>query len=119
MLELLFEFFSYDYMFKVIVLSGVIGVVCVFFFFYLMFKGWLLIGDVLLYVVVLGVVLVYVFFLFYVMGVFFFGFFVAFVIFVVKLIIKFKEDVVIGFIFIIFFVLGLFIIFIYLILVDV
>ena len=75
MLELLLEPFSYDYMFKAIALSGVIGAVCAFLSSYLMLKGWSLIGDALSHAVVPGVALAYAFSLPYAMGAFFSGFF--------------------------------------------
>ena len=70
MLELLLEPFSYDYMFKAIALSGVIGAVCAFLSSYLMLKGWSLIGDALSHAVVPGVALAYAFSLPYAMGLF-------------------------------------------------
>ena len=110
MLELLLEPFSYDYMFKAIALSGVIGAVCAFLSSYLMLKGWSLIGDALSHAVVPGVALAYAFSLPYAMGAFFSGFFATLAILAVKSITKLKEDAVIGFIFTTFFALGLFII---------
>ena len=110
MLELLLEPFSYDYMFKAIVLSGVIGAVCAFLSSYLMLKGWSLIGDALSHAVVPGVALAYAFSLPYAMGAFFSGFFATLAILAVKSMTKLKEDAVIGFIFTTFFALGLFII---------
>ena len=110
MLELLLEPFSYDYMFKAIVLSGVIGAVCAFLSSYLMLKGWSLIGDALSHAVVPGVALAYAFSLPYAIGAFFSGFFATLAILAVKSMTKLKEDAVIGFIFTTFFALGLFII---------
>ena len=110
MLELLLEPFSYDYMFKAIALSGVIGAVCAFLSSYLMLKGWSLIGDALSHAVVPGVALAYAFSIPYAMGAFFSGFFATLAILAVKSITKLKEDAVIGFIFTTFFALGLFII---------
>lgn len=69
----LLELFGYYYMFNVMWVLVLVGGVCVFFFCYLMFKGWLLIGDVFFYLIVFGVVGVYMFGLFFVFGVFFFG----------------------------------------------
>ena len=110
MLELLLEPFSYDYMFKAIVLSGVIGAVCAFLSSYLMLKGWSLIGDALSHAVVPGVALAYAFSLPYAMGAFFSGFFATLAILAVKSMTKLKEDAVIGFIFTTFFAIGLFIV---------
>ena len=110
MLELLLEPFSYDYMFKAIALSGVIGAVCAFLSSYLMLKGWSLIGDALSHAVVPGVALAYAFSLPYAMGAFFSGFFATLAILAVKSITKLKEDAVIGFIFTTFFAIGLFIV---------
>lgn len=110
MLELLLEPFSYDYMFKAIALSGVIGAVCAFLSSYLMLKGWSLIGDALSHAVVPGVALAYAFSLPYAMGAFLSGFFATLAILAVKSITKLKEDAIIGFIFTTFFALGLFII---------
>ena len=110
MLELLLEPFSYDYMFKAIALSGVIGAVCAFLSSYLMLKGWSLIGDALSHAVVPGVALAYAFSLPYAMGAFLSGFFATLAILAVKSITKLKEDAVIGFIFTTFFAFGLFII---------
>ncbi|AWI51468.1 hypothetical protein DDU33_08250 [Actinobacillus porcitonsillarum] len=110
MLELLLEPFSYDYMFKAIVVSGAIGAVCAFLSAYLMLKGWSLIGDALSHAVVPGVALAYALSLPYAVGAFFSGFLATIAILVVKSVTKLREDAVIGFIFTTFFALGLLII---------
>lgn len=71
MLELLLEPFSYDFMFKAIVVSGAIGAVCAFLSAYLMLKGWSLIGDALSHAVVPGVAIAYALALPYAVGAFF------------------------------------------------
>lgn len=70
MLELLLEPFSYDFMFKAIVVSGAIGAVCAFLSAYLMLKGWSLIGDALSHAVVPGVAIAYALALPYAVGAF-------------------------------------------------
>lgn len=110
MLELLLEPFSYDYMFKAIVVSGAIGAVCAFLSAYLMLKGWSLIGDALSHAVVPGVALAYALSLPYAVGAFFSGFLATIAILAVKSVTKLREDAVIGFIFTTFFALGLLII---------
>lgn len=75
----LFLFFSYGYMIMVIWVLVLVGGVCVFLLVYLMFKGWLLIGDVFSYLIVFGVVGVYMLGLLFVFGVFFLGGLVVFV----------------------------------------
>lgn len=67
------ELFGYQYMFNVMWVFVMVGGLCVFFFCYLMFKGWLFIGDVLFYFIVSGVVGVWMLGLFFLFGVFFFG----------------------------------------------
>ena len=110
MLELLLEPFSYDYMFKAIALSGVIGAVCACLSAYLMLKSWSLIGDALSHAVVPGVALAYAFSLPYAVGAFFAGFLASIAILAVKSVTQLREDAVIGFIFSSFFALGLLII---------
>ena len=99
MLELLLEPFSYDYMFKAIALSGVIGAVCACLSAYLMLKSWSLVGDALSHAVVPGVALAYAFSLPYAVGAFFAGFLASIAILAVKSVTKLREEAVIGFIF--------------------
>lgn len=110
MLEVLLEPFSYDYMFKAIVVSGAIGAVCAFLSAYLMLKGWSLIGDALSHAVVPGVAIAYALALPYSIGAFFSGLLATIAILAVKSVTKLKEDAIIGFIFTTFFALGLLII---------
>ncbi|OAQ14576.1 membrane protein [Bibersteinia trehalosi Y31] len=110
MLEVLLEPFSYDYMFKAIWVSGLIGGVCAFMSAYLMLKGWSLIGDALSHAVVPGVAIAYAFSLPYALGAFFSGFLATLAILAVKSLSKLREDAVIGFIFSTFFAIGLLIV---------
>ncbi|MDH2997335.1 hypothetical protein A1D22_06610 [Pasteurellaceae bacterium LFhippo2] len=110
MLDFLLEPFSYDYMFKAIVVSGAIGAVCAFLSAYLMLKGWSLIGDALSHAVVPGVAIAYALSLPYAVGAFFSGILATIAILAVKSLTKLKEDAIIGFIFTTFFAFGLLII---------
>lgn len=110
MWELLLEPFSYDYMFKAIWISSLIGAVCAFLSAYLMLKGWSLIGDALSHAVVPGVAIAYALALPYALGAFFSGLLATIAILAVKSATKLREDAIIGFIFTTFFALGLLII---------
>lgn len=110
MWALLLEPFSYDYMFKAIWVSGLIGAVCAFLSAYLMLKGWSLIGDALSHAVVPGVAIAYALALPYALGAFFSGLLATLAILAVKSATKLREDAIIGFIFTTFFALGLLII---------
>lgn len=110
MWEILLEPFQYDYMFKAIWISGLIGAVCAFLSAYLMLKGWSLIGDALSHAVVPGVAIAYALALPYAVGAFFSGLLATIAILIVKSVTKLKEDAIIGFIFTTFFALGLLII---------
>ncbi len=57
MIEYLLEPFSYNYMFKAIWISALVGGVCAFLSSYLMLKGWSLMGDALAHAIVPGVAL--------------------------------------------------------------
>lgn len=110
MLELLLEPFSYEYMRKAMLVSGLIGGVCAFMSAYLILKGWSLIGDALSHAVVPGVAVAYAFSLPYALGAFFSGLLAILAILAVKSLGKLREDAVIGFVFSSFFALGLFIV---------
>lgn len=110
MWELLLEPFSYDYMFKAIWVSSLIGTVCAALSAYLMLKGWSLIGDALSHAVVPGVAVAYALALPYTVGAFFAGLLATLAILLVKSATKLQEDAVIGFIFTTFFAIGLLII---------
>ncbi|TCP94666.1 manganese/iron transport system permease protein [Cricetibacter osteomyelitidis] len=110
MWDLLLEPFAYNYMFKAIFISAVVGGVCAFLSAYLMLKGWSLIGDALSHSVVPGVAIAYALSLPYAVGAFFSGILAALAILWVKSITKLREDAVIGFIFTTFFAIGLLIV---------
>lgn len=110
MWELLLEPFAYDYMFKAIWISSLIGAVCAFLSAYLMLKGWSLIGDALSHAVVPGVAIAYALALPYAIGAFFSGLLATIAILAVKSATKLREDAIIGFIFTTFFAFGLLII---------
>lgn len=108
--ELLLEPFSYDYMFKAIWISALIGMVCAFLSVYLMLKGWSLIGDALSHAVVPGVAIAYALALPYTVGALFSGLLATMAILLVKSVTRLREDAIIGFIFSTFFAFGLLII---------
>lgn len=110
MFSILVEPFSYDYMFKAIIVSGAVGTICAFLSVYLMLKGWSLIGDALSHAIIPGVAIAYAFSFPYSLGAFVSGFLASSAIFTLKTITKLKEDTIIGFIFTSFFALGLLII---------
>ncbi|MFD0966414.1 metal ABC transporter permease [Seminibacterium arietis] len=110
MLDILLEPFSYNYMLKAILISGVVGGICAFLSCYLMLKGWSLIGDALSHSVVPGVAIAYALQLPYALGAFFSGILAAISILWIKAISKLREDAIIGFIFTTFFSIGLLIV---------
>ncbi len=107
MLDILLEPFTYNYMFKAIWVSALVGATCAFLSSYLMLKGWSLMGDALAHSIVPGVALAYLLNLPYAVGAFAAGILAAFSMALVKQKTKLREDAVIGFIFTTFFALGL------------
>ena len=55
MIDFLMSPFSYDYMFKAIWISALVGTICSFLSAFLVLKGWSLIGDALSHSIVPGV----------------------------------------------------------------
>ena len=107
MIEYLLEPFSYNYMFKAIWVSALVGGTCAFLSCYLMLKGWSLMGDALAHAIVPGVALAYLLALPYAIGAFFAGLLAAFSMGIVKQKTKLREDAVIGIVFTTFFAVGL------------
>ncbi len=107
MIEYLFEPFSYNYMFKAIWVSALVGGTCAFLSSYLILKGWSLMGDALAHSIVPGVALAYLFALPYAVGAFFAGLLAALSMGIVKQKAKLREDAVIGIVFTTFFAIGL------------
>ena len=65
--------FAYDYMFKAMWVSALVGGLCAFLSAYLMLKGWSLMGDALAHSVVPGVAIAYALKVPYALGAFFAG----------------------------------------------
>lgn len=107
MIEYLLEPFSYNYMFKAIWVSALVGGTCAFLSSYLILKGWSLMGDALAHSIVPGVALAYLFALPYAVGAFFAGLLAALSMGIVKQKTKLREDAVIGIVFTTFFAIGL------------
>ncbi|MWN31281.1 iron chelate uptake ABC transporter family permease subunit [Gilliamella sp. Pra-s65] len=109
-MELLLEPFTYDFMFKAIWVSSLVGAACAFLSAFLMLKGWSLMGDALSHSVVPGVAGAYALGLPYSVGAFFTGLLAALAITLVRAFTRLKADAIIGFIFSTFFAIGLLII---------
>ncbi|MWP49051.1 MULTISPECIES: metal ABC transporter permease [unclassified Gilliamella] len=109
-MELLLEPFTYDFMFKAIWVSSLVGAACAFLSAFLMLKGWSLMGDALSHSVVPGVAGAYALGLPYSVGAFFTGLLAALAITLVRTFTRLKADAIIGFIFSTFFAIGLLII---------
>ncbi len=65
--------FSYDYMWKAMWVSALVGAVCAFLSCYLMLKGWSLMGDALGHSIVPGVAAAYIIGAPFALGAFFAG----------------------------------------------
>lgn len=106
-MSVLLEPFYFDYMFKAIFASSLVGLVCAFLSCYLMLKGWSLVGDALSHSVVPGVAGAYALGLPYSAGAFFTGFLAAMAMSFLKQVSKLREDAIIGFVFTTFFAAGI------------
>jgi manganese/iron transport system permease protein len=109
-IDLLLEPFSYNYMWRAIWVSALVGGTCAFLSAYLMLKGWALMGDALAHAVVPGVAIAYLLALPYAIGAFVSGILAALSMVLVRQKTKLREDAVIGLIFTTFFAVGLLII---------
>lgn len=107
MIDLLLEPFAYNYMWRAIWVSALVGGTCAFLSAYLMLKGWALMGDALAHAVVPGVAIAYLLALPYAIGAFISGILAAFSMVLVRQKTKLREDAVIGLIFTTFFAIGL------------
>ena len=107
MIEYLLEPFTYNYMFKAIWVSALVGGVCAFLSSYLMLKGWSLMGDALAHSIVPGVTLAHLFALPYAVGAFFAGLLAAFSMAIFRHKTTLREDTIIGLVFTTFFAVGL------------
>ena len=108
MIELLLEPFTYGYMVKAILVSGLVGLVCGFLSCYLILKGWSLVGDALSHAIVPGVAGAYMLGLPFAFGAFLSGGLAAAAMLFLNIRTQLREDVIIGLIFTSFFGLGLF-----------
>ena len=107
MIEYLLEPFTYNYMFKAIWVSTLVGGVCAFLSSYLMLKGWSLMGDALAHSIVPGVTLAHLCALPYAVGAFFAGLLAAFSMAIFRQKTTLREDTIIGLVFTTFFAVGL------------
>lgn len=110
MIDLLIEPFGYEYMYRAIWMSTLVGGLCAFLSSYLMLKGWSLMGDALSHAVVPGVAGAYILGLPFSLGAFLSGSLAALTMLFLNKKTKLKEDAIIGIIFTSFFALGLFIV---------
>lgn len=106
MSELLLPF-TYDYMFKAMWVSALVGGVCAFLSAYLMLKGWSLMGDALAHSIVPGVAAAYILKVPYAAGAFFAGILASIGMTLVRQNTRLREDAVIGLVFTSLFALGL------------
>jgi manganese/iron transport system permease protein len=99
--------FAYDYMWKAMWVSALVGAVCAFLSAYLMLKGWSLMGDALGHSIVPGVAGAYIIGAPFAAGAFFAGILAALSMAFVKQHSKLREDATIGLVFTTLFALGL------------
>ena len=99
--------FSYDYMWKAMWVSALVGAVCAFLSCYLMLKGWSLMGDALGHSIVPGVAGAYIIGAPSAAGAFFAGILAALGMAFVKQHSRLREDATIGLVFTTLFALGL------------
>ncbi|BAQ16228.1 metal ABC transporter permease [Methyloceanibacter caenitepidi] len=99
--------FSYDYMWKAMWVSALVGAVCAFLSCYLMLKGWSLMGDALGHSIVPGVAGAYIIGAPFAAGAFFAGILAALGMAFVKAHSRLREDATIGLVFTTLFALGL------------
>jgi len=107
-IDFLLSPFSYDYMFKAIWISALVGTICSFLSAFLVLKGWSLIGDALSHSIVPGVAGAYILGLPFSFGAFVAGGLAAISILFLQKFSGLKEDTIIGLTFTSFFGLGLF-----------
>ena len=98
--------FSYDYMWKAMWVSALVGAVCAFLSCYLMLKGWSLMGDALGHSIVPGVAGAYIIGAPFAAGAFFAGILAALGMAFVKAHSRLREDATIGLVFTTLFALG-------------
>jgi manganese/iron transport system permease protein len=99
--------FAYDYMWKAMWVSALVGAVCAFLSAYLMLKGWSLMGDALGHAIVPGVAAAYIIGAPFAAGAFFAGILASLGMAFVKQHTRLREDAVIGLVFTTLFALGL------------
>jgi manganese/iron transport system permease protein len=99
--------FGYDYMWKAMWVSALVGAVCAFLSAYLMLKGWSLMGDALGHSIVPGVAGAYIIGAPFAAGAFFAGILAALAMAFVKQHSRLREDATIGLVFTTLFALGL------------
>ena len=99
--------FTFDYMWKAMWVSALVGGTCAFLSCYLMLKGWSLMGDALAHAVVPGVAVAYLLAVPYAAGAFVAGLLAALGMAMVRARTRLKEDTVIGLVFTAFFAAGL------------
>ncbi|MGH6735693.1 MAG: metal ABC transporter permease [Methyloceanibacter sp.] len=99
--------FGYDYMWKAMWVSALVGAVCAFLSAYLMLKGWSLLGDALGHSIVPGVAAAYIIGAPFAIGAFFAGILASLGMAFVKQHTRLREDAIIGLVFTALFALGL------------
>jgi manganese/iron transport system permease protein len=98
---------GYDYMWKAMWVSALVGAVCAFLSAYLMLKGWSLMGDALGHAIVPGVAAAYIIGAPFAIGAFFAGILASLGMAFVKQHTRLREDAIIGLVFTALFALGL------------
>ena len=99
--------FTYQYMFKAMWVSALVGGVCAFLSAYLMLKGWSLMGDALAHSIVPGVAAAYIMGAPFAIGAFFAGILASLAMYAVRQTSRLREDAIIGLVFTSLFALGL------------
>jgi manganese/iron transport system permease protein len=109
-MDSLLEPFAYEYMWRAIWVSALVGGACAFLSCFLMLKGWSLMGDALAHSIVPGVALAYLLKMPFAAGAFVSGALAALGMAGIRRITQLREDAVIGLVFTSFFAVGLLIV---------
>jgi len=99
--------FGYEYMWRAMWVSALVGAACAFLSAYLMLKGWSLMGDALGHSIVPGVAAAYIIGAPFAVGAFFAGILAALGMAFIKQYSRLREDAIIGLVFTALFALGL------------
>lgn len=106
-IQYIIEPLKYDFMFKAVFVSAVVGATCAVLSCFLILKGWSLLGDAISHAVLPGVVVAYMIGIPFSIGAFFFALLAVVLIGLIKTNTKIKEDAIMGIVFTTMFAFGL------------